>query len=279
MLILCIGPDTFRALGKARDLEKAFREKYDKTGASIERLSAGKEGIDELVERANTVSLFSPRRFLRITNLMAECPKAKQGSVVQALSKEPENVVVVSVEEEPPTETALKAFHTVPKIIKYEYPRQQGAAFRQSVMACATELGLQPSPLLDALAERFEGDLWAVWNELLKMKAGGDSAVELVSYSPTIYEYADRYLQESSGRYHLLEDDDALEGSLTAFVSQARSALRVRDHATEGMHPFVVKKMGQGRSKNLELHMERALAALLSQRAGFENEPEAALLF
>ncbi len=279
MLILCIGPDTFRAMAKARDLEKAFREKHDKGGASIERLSTGKDGIDELIERANTVSLFSPRRFLRVSNLVSECPKAKQASVVQALTKEPENVVVVSVEEEPPTETAMKAFKDIPKIIKYEYPKQTGAAFRQAVLACATELGLAPSPALDRLAQNLDGDTWAVWNELLKWKAGGVSAVESASYSPSVYEYADHYLQELPSRFHFLGDDDALEGSLSAFVSQARSSLRVRDNATEGMHPFVVKKMSQARSKNPERHLGRALAALISQRAGFEDETEAALLF
>ena len=93
MLLVCIGPDTFRAQAKARELENAFRQKYDLDGSSIERISPGKDGVDEVIERANTVSLFCPRRFMRTANLLMDCPKAKQTALVQSLTKDPENVI------------------------------------------------------------------------------------------------------------------------------------------------------------------------------------------
>src|SRR5690349_2995349 len=55
MLIVCHGPDTFRALQKARELELAFKQKYDAHGLSVERLASGKDAVTEIASRAGAI--------------------------------------------------------------------------------------------------------------------------------------------------------------------------------------------------------------------------------
>ncbi|MDP3793986.1 MAG: hypothetical protein Q8R07_04530, partial [Candidatus Uhrbacteria bacterium] len=121
MLILCIGPDTFRAQGKARELEEAFKKKYDPSGSSVEHVSFGKKGVDEVMERANTSSLFSSHRFLRTSNLIGECPKNKQAALAKTLARDSDHVIVVSVEDEAPAAVSLEPFEKNVKIIKYAF--------------------------------------------------------------------------------------------------------------------------------------------------------------
>ena len=86
MLLLCTGPDTYRAQQKAHDLERAFIEKYDKQALSVDHLDAGKDAIDEVLRKADSVSLFNPRRFLRIDPIDA----AKCGAEPEPHTRRPE---------------------------------------------------------------------------------------------------------------------------------------------------------------------------------------------
>ena len=112
MLILCIGPDSFRAVEKARELEQAFRKKFDPDGTSVERLWT--DGETPLAERRLNEQIRSvclSRRFMRTTDLI-RAARSRQQALVPAFSKDSENVIVVSVENEIPNEQARKFFHS-----------------------------------------------------------------------------------------------------------------------------------------------------------------------
>lgn len=284
MLLLCIGPDTFRAQEKAHELEAAFKQKYDPAGSSVERIAPGKEAVDEIVQRANTTSLFSPRRFMRTTDLLKDCSKTKQAALIQALSRDSENVIVVSVESEPLSATTMKAFsgeagpagEKIPKIIKYEFPEQEGTAFRNWLTELAKRIGVKDQSAVDQIAEATDGDSWFAWNELLKLAAGGQTEAKRAELSPTIYLYAEQFLQNQTRWHTALMNEDISSQLLTTLVSQARAALRVRDGATEDLHPYVVKKMRIIKYNNLEALFARSLVSLLAQRAGYGTEDEVA---
>ncbi|MBM3204572.1 hypothetical protein FJZ48_01155 [Candidatus Uhrbacteria bacterium] len=275
MLLLCIGPDTFRAQEKARELENAFKQKYDPSGSSVERIMPGKDAVDEIAQRANTVSLFSPRRFLRTSNLLTDGAKSKQAVLVQALSKDPENIIVVSVESEPPSTAIEKALAQVPKIIKYEFPAQQGAGFFRWASEIAGRLGIQDQTAIHRIAEATDGDSWFAWNELLKLAAGGAHTAEKTEFSPSIYTYTEQYLQNQDGWKDALQDADLASQLLNTLLSQARAALRVRDGAIDGLHPYVVKKWRNNKIISHERYLAIALRALFMQRAGFSDDQEA----
>lgn len=278
MLILCIGPDTFRAQEKARELEAAFRKKYDPTGSSVEHISSGKEGVDEVIERAGTISLFSSHRFLRGNNLLGDCPKVKQAVLIRVLVQDPERTIIVSVEDEPPAATTLKPFEKDVKVIKYEFPEQSGAAWMRWIQEMAERLKIEDKQILRRIAEATEGDSWYAWNELLKLAAGGTSHV-VRTEEESIYYYADAYLKQNPAWSGIFKDQELTKQALNTFLSQARSALRVRDGATEGLHPYVVKKLGTLPSQNLEERFAHTLLAFFCQRSGYAADDEAAMVF
>jgi len=280
MLILCIGPDTFRAQEKARELEVAFRQKFDLGGSSMERLSTGKDAVKQVLERSNTASLFSPRRMMRTSDLLLECPKSSHHPLIQALTKDPENIIIISVESERSPETTMKAFANVPKLVKYEFPVQKGADFGKWVADRAMILGYQDEKRVAQLAATCDGDSWLAWNELLKLAAGSTENLRRI-VMPKIYDYAEWYVKGGDRRYLFLDGRESESSDvLTVFLSQIRAALRVRDNDTEGLHPFVVKKMQSlaHQKKDLEETMSVILQAYLSQRIGYGSEDEIAAI-
>jgi len=206
MLILCCGPDSYRATQRARELEEAFRTKYDPSGTSIERFDGGKGAVEEVIERSLTVSLFSPMRFIRADGLIEFCPKTKAKALANALSKDPERVIVVSIEREKPAAIELKPFTDVPKLIVNDYPLLQGKAFLDWVKQAGSLVGVTDSEALSKLARACDGDAWLASNELLKMAVGGVSDVVL-EQGANFYHKADGFLRGDRSRYDLLTTD------------------------------------------------------------------------
>ncbi len=278
MLLLCLGPDTFRAQEKARDLEVAFKQKYDFGGSSTEHVLFGKDGVDEVIERATTLSLFCSRRFIRASSLLSECPKAKQAALVGALTRDPDHVIVVDVESEPLSSVAERAFQDVPKITKYSFPIEHGKKFEAFALTLAERLKIPDQASVVALALAVDGDSWLLWNELLKLAAGGASSLSDPPLSQVVYPFTDAYLRKDQAWTKALADEDLAAEFLQTCLHQSRAALRVRDGATGGLHPFLVSKMKGRAFHELEAALGASLAALFSQRAGYGDEIEASTL-
>lgn len=277
MLILCVGPDSFRALQKAQELEKAFIEKYDPRGLSVEQLEEGAGSIDAVIERVNTVSLFSPRRYIRVSGLIHSCPKTKQQALIHALGKDPERVIVVSVEREMPSATLASIFSVVPKFLRYDFPVLSGPEFQKWVHLMALRLGIDHPQLVARLSQEADGDCWLVTNELIKISVGGErERIETVD-SRGIFQHTEEYLTDSPFGRRLLLDEDALSQVLATMHTQTRAALRVRDGSTTGLHPYTVKKM-QHHYSGLEEKHAHALIALFMQRAGYGVDTETVCL-
>jgi DNA polymerase III delta subunit len=206
MLILCCGPDSYRATQRALELEEAFRVKHDPKGTSIERFESGKGAVEEVIERSLTVSLFSPMRFIRADGLIGFCPKTKTKALANALTKDPERVIVVSIEREKPTSIELKPFAEVPKLLVNEYPLLRGKEFENWVKQAGSSIGVSDQAALVKLARACDGDAWLASNELLKMAAGGSSEVVLEQESNFYYQ-ADAFLRGDKTRYNTLSTD------------------------------------------------------------------------
>lgn len=273
MLILCCGPDTYRATARARELEAAFRSKYDPRGSSIERLEAGKRVADEVIERSLTVSLFSPMRFLRADGLIKRCPMQKAKALVHALAKDPERVIVVSIEEEKPTGTALKPFADVPKMIVNEYPLLKGKAFFIWVQQSAAALGVTDGSTLKALADACDGDAWLASNELLKIAAGGASELVRERAAGT-HEVADAFLAADSSRYRRLAESGSSDRAAYPLFQQAHTSLRVHDGDTQGLPPFVISKIQRTREERAASVASVSVLAMMLSRSGLADAEE-----
>lgn len=274
MLLLCIGPDTFRAQAKAQELERAFREKFDPNGSSVETLPAGKDAWAGIMERINTPSLFSPRRFLRTRDLLANLTKAQLESLARALTSDPEQIILVSVEEDQLPAKVSEALSKVPKLISYDFPLLKGESFRQWLQTIAKTLAINNETIVDQIAEAADGDGWLAWNELMKVSAGGQTFLAPSSMEKTIFEQADAFLREVKSFDYLAETESDFGSVAATFLSQTRAAIRVRDGATDGLHPFVIKKLQHTPPSPLESSLAVLIQAMISQRSGLGDGTE-----
>lgn len=273
MLILCCGPDTYRATQRAHELEEAFRTKHDPSGTSIERLEAGKGVVDEVIERSLTVSLFSPMRFIRADGLIENCPKPKAKALANALSKDPERVIVVSIEQEKPTNTDLKPFTDVPKLIVNDYPLQRGKTFEDWLKQVANVLGITDQTSVTKLARACDGDAWLASNELLKLAAGGESEVIRESEASG-YDLADQFLRGDKARYKILLSEQA-ESLPYPLLQQSMAARRVQSGDMQGIPPFVLSKLRNVNQERSRTMASTSLMMLLLSRSGLGDMDEA----
>ncbi len=279
MLILCVGPDTFRAQERVRELMAHFAQKYDAEQTSMERLDeSGSTLVDQLIERMHTPSLFTPRRFVRTHNLLADCPKGKYAALHQALLRDPEYTIIVDREDEPPADQLLRAITTDVKVTRYDYPCLQGKTFTAFVEQLAKRLGYEDQALIERIAIESRGDTWTAWNELLKCSAGGALGVHTEEIS-SLYELADAFLQARPEWRTDLGRAAQTPQAMQAFLGQVRALLRVRDGAAQALPSFIVRKL---QTWNIDPFTEERFARIilyyLLQRSGFANEEEGTLL-
>lgn len=273
MLILCCGPDTYRAMQRARELEAAFRAKHDPSGSSIERLEPGRATADAVIERSLAVSLFSPMRFIRADGLVERCPKAKAKPLALALTKDSERVIVVSIEQEKPSATALKPFASVPKLIVTEYPLRSGKAFAQWVVQAGATLGVTDATMLARLADACDGDAWLASNELMKLAAGGDSDAVRVQET-SAYEIADAFLLNEPDRYRALASHGPSDRVSYPLFQQAVAALRVHSGDVQGLPPFVVSKLRRSDERRAASVAGATTLTILLARSGLAEADE-----
>lgn len=274
MLIVVTGPDTYRAISRAKDLEAAFRQKHDPTGLNIERLPDGSEGVEALLSGAGTPSLFSPKRFLRVTGLLSNCPKTKEKALLKLLSSATDDLIIVDYEEDEVPEKILKLYKETPKFTLNPYPLLSGSEYRNYLTRMANSFGVVDEAVIRKLAEVTEGDFWYAASELTKLAAGGSSQDWAVDVETSIYDQADTFLRQDGARYRNLLD---LETSLPMItLQQALSYMRVKDQDLAGIPPFVASKMKRMKSEAVESVWTGAFSSLVMQRTGF-GDPEEAL--
>lgn len=279
MLIICSGPDTFRALKKARELEVVFKKKYDAQGLSVEHISSGKSAITEIAARAGAVSLFASRRFIRTSNVLAEATKVQRGTLKKLLMGDQDGFIVLSVEEEPPIATVLKELEPEVKIVRYDFAALQGEAFLAWAREEAAEMGLMDEKIVREIARVTEGDSWSCYFELMKRAVYPEAEISLTdSAEGTIFSFADAYVAGRPEWWGLAGRADFIKQTATTFLMQTRSALRVRDGAVEGLHPFVVRKMRGQRFADGDEAFARVVESFFMQRSGYGDDKEALTL-
>jgi len=278
MLILCCGPDSYRALARARELEAAFRQKHDPEGRAIERLTFGKDGVEELVGKAAGASLFSSMRFLRVDGIISSCPKTKQKALVEALSRDVDSMIVVCIEEEKPPASALKVFEVLPKMVVNEYPLLRGNAFLTWAKEIAKSLGMLDENDVSRLASAYEGDSWMFINEAIKLSAGASLDLSDTNSGTSAYDVADQVIRKDLRRRKSIDGVEFGYAETSIMVQQSIAALRVKDRDVAGLPPFVIRKLQGMKMVEPDIVFASALEMLFLQRAGFCNEMESTSL-
>lgn len=277
MFIICCGPDTFRAQQSARMLEEAFRDKHDTESTSIERISFGKGAIKELEERAQTMSLFRPKRFFRTRNVLNEITKKELPSLIRVLTKNTDDSIIVSVEDDVPKQTLLNELEKEVKIIKYYCPQLRGEKFFEWALAQAKKIGYHDKESIKKISLQFESDSWRVWNELIKLRAGGTATTNKQT-NENVFSIIDNILENKRERFSFATNEDLSKEVCALLPSQMRNAVRVRDAHSNGIHAYVKSKLLKSNLHNSERALFFADTMYLLQRQGHMSENEASLL-
>lgn len=262
MIIICSGPDTFRAREKARDLVKAFRKKHDPTGLSVDVID-GTDGIKPLLERLGAGSLFAPKKLIRADGCLEKMNIADVRTLASRLAADADATVVLTVETDAPDKKTIDALKNAPCHL-YAFPIQTETAFRAWVRARAAAMGVSDA-IADIVGEAAEGDSWQAVAELQKQSASSQEFGRTSSGDASVYEIAERFISGGAWRKTLMETTP--ENALTTFLSQMRACLRVQDGAVAGLHPYLAKKMQRVRPKSGNERFRDVLAAMVSSRS------------
>lgn len=275
MLIICSGPDTFRALEKARELEVAFKQKYDASGISVEHISTGKEAVTEVAARAGAISLFAPRRFVRTSQVLNESSKAQRATLKRALSGDQDGFILLTLEDEPPTATVLNELGKEMKIVRYDFSLLQGNAFYEWALEQAQKLNMQDTSRVKRIAEATEGDSWRCFFALMKCAAYPEGEeIAGVEAEQSIFSFAELYVKGDVRWAAIMEEPDLMKQVLTTFLPQARAGVRVRDGAADGLHPFVARKLRGQPLEKADEGLARVIEGFFVQRTGYGDEKD-----
>ena len=268
MLLVCAGPDTFQAFQKAQELERAYREKYDPQGLSVERLASVGKGLEHLAERLGSVGLFAQRRCVRLTGAVSAWKKAEWERAAKLFARDPEQSIVISVEEELGVE-AERLISGWERSRVYRFPLLSGTAFQRLAAQLARSQEMEFVPALQAFAQAVDGDTWAFWNALPRWKAT-QTLPETAAVAGSPFAKSDRYLLGTS-----LEGCDEGEDLSPFFLQQARQGLRVLAGQPDPKMPAFVQKKWQAISPMQKNHLFQRVTGLVewtvSQRLGGAN--------
>ncbi|MBU2566661.1 hypothetical protein KKG46_03830, partial [Patescibacteria group bacterium] len=85
MLIVCTGPDSFRARQKYAEMILGYKIKYDKTGSSIEKIATSADVFNEVLSRLSNQSLFSQKKMIVCEGLVGTLTVAQAKKLEKAL--------------------------------------------------------------------------------------------------------------------------------------------------------------------------------------------------
>jgi hypothetical protein len=270
MIIVCSGPDTYRAREKARELVAAFRSKHDPHGLATEILDGPVE-LSTLLSRLSSGSLFATKKLIRADGCLEKMKIADVRTLAARLAADGDHTIILTLEEEPPNAKTLEALASAP-LFHYPFEMQTGALFRAWVRKEAVLHGVSQD-VADRVAAYADGDTWLAVHELEKQAVHPQRSYEAVQGSETIFTVADAILTQRSAWRSLvsLHGDDA---ATSVALGQSRSFLEVRDGYAESVHPYVAKKLSAARIPSAEERVARLLKGFVASRNGLASGAE-----
>jgi hypothetical protein len=274
MLIICSGEDSFRALEKARELEEAYRMKYDKEGHSVERPAFLSEGIDRLLSSGSGASLFSERKFIRLDGIATSCPREKRESILRVLGNDVEKLIVVGVESGKLNEKDLKPYRALPKLILYDYPVLSPYQFGRWAQSYALKNGFRDAKRVQKIVARCQGDSWFFVNEFWKMRAGGNFS-ETSAAGTDAYGVIDSFLRRDPNRWSFLRIYGDTDEIMARIGHQSRMLSLVHSDHRDGVHPYVAKKLSAMKNADHEERFRSLMTSFVWSRTGMASADEA----
>jgi len=224
-----------------------------------------------LLHKMSAPSFFSPKRFIRCDGLFTELSVVDLRKLLPHLHDE--QTIVVTVEDEAPKEKVLQEC-AGSFFVHYAFLPLSRAAF---VRWCEKEAAARGISLEIAreIAEACDGDSWRAATELQKVAAYvGAPRVAAPDAEISVFNAADALLVHRPGWREVLPSIAEEDALLPTLLNQARAAVRVRDQAITGLHPFVVKKMSALRIPQAESSLVLAIFSTVAERSSLSGRGE-----
>ncbi|MCC7357461.1 hypothetical protein IT408_03060 [Candidatus Uhrbacteria bacterium] len=268
MLIACVGPDMWRARQKARSLLQAFREKHDPQGYSTEILVSF--SFQDVLKQLGSPSLFTKKRCIRCDGLLSNLKIADIRLLAKKIEEGANETILLSVEQESISEKTKQVFSDK-TLVLYEFRILSFDTFFRWCMEYSKQA--VPQEKVQLIARMCAGDTWKAVQELDKCIADPQAEV-LDAYvdESGVFVATEAFVRNQAWREEVEKNES--EAFLNMCLSQIRAAIRVRDGATQGLHPFVVKKMSNIKPLNLEKRLRSVLRAQQQQRSGLGTTDE-----
>ncbi len=270
MIIVCAGPDTLQARQKARELADAFRKKFDPQGLSMETLPS--PDPKEILNRIGTPSLFAQKRYVRCDGLLAKAPIAQVRILAKRLAADGGSTILVVVEDEAPTKKVLDEFKDADLHV-YSYPLRSALAHAIWCVARGKELGVAESRTRQ-IAEQTIGDPWRAEQELQKSGAFVHAHIAEHALDETsVFDVGDAFLGNTRA-WRQRVDAVGADQLIPIVVKQSRQAIQVHDGETDGINPYVARKLHGLRMKDPGVKFLSILRALIGSRTSLGSARE-----
>ncbi len=304
MIIFLYGADSYRSTQKLKELKDKFVNKVDKDAVNLIEVDGERITLNDFNKAVATRSFLVSKRMIVVKNILKQAKK-NQLDILAFLKKgayrdrQKENIIVIW-ETEVDKRGVLFKYLAATKFSQ-EFNVLQGSALVNWIKQTITGLGLTISSA-DALllAQRSDGNLWALSNEIKRLAAGSlnktitsDDIKEsyLVKTDNNIFN-----LTDAVGRGHRnlalkLIDDQLSTGESAIYIltmllrqfsilTQLRAALNCglgnyKEIAKKlDLHPFVVQKSlpqaSQYTLEQLKIIYQRLLQTDIQLKRGLE---------
>ncbi len=263
MLIICCGPDNYLARQKSRELVAAFKQKHDPKASSIEQLE-GQNLLKDILGKLSIPSLFASKKMLKCERLFDKMVIAQARQLEKAIERDADQTVVLDFEDKKPAEKNLGVFKDKGLFV-YEYLGLTGTLLLKQVQSMCQKYGLPMTCAQDLISE-FDNDLWAIDTSLQMLRIDSSPNQEhLLKQMDNVFQISDMYLD---GRAQWKEYSRELEPQefMSVLLSQLRSWTRIKAGQTEGIHPFVQRKLGQRKIPNAGQMAKQIIRAIAASR-------------
>jgi len=272
MIIFLYGADSYRSTQKLKELKQKFVAKVDKSAVNLIEVDGEKISLNDFNKAIATRSFLAAKRMVVVKNILKQ-NKKMQTDILALLKKgdyrdEQDENVIVLWETGVDKRGALFKYLAGAKFSQ-EFNVLQGVALIKWVQQKVTKLGLtisQANAVL--LAQRSDGNLWALVNEIKRLAAGCQGqeirAVDieqsyLVKTDDNIFNLTDA-VGGGNKKLALKLIDEQLESGengiylLSMLVRQFRILIQIRAELNQGsgnykqiatklnLHPFVIQK-------------------------------------
>lgn len=263
MLVICAGPDGFRARLKYRDLISIYKKKYDEKGDTVERLPLDNL-YEAVISKLGNQSLFASKKLLVCEGLMSKLTAKQAQNLRDAIYRDGDISVIIDYEEKAPKATAIKSFQEK-ELFVYEHEPAKGAELNRIVADLCKRYGVDVKQV-PSLIQKYQSDLWAIDTALQVFRVLDEQMVESEPMKfDNMYALVDWLLVSDKKWLEHYRDFD-INSILGSTLSQMRTWHMSKEGMAKGAHPFVQKKLSAMKIDDADEKLQKFLKAFYASR-------------